>query len=76
MALGSAGGGDIIVMQGDKAGVTAIKKVFQFELSLPDNPAIEYMGSRVNVRFGHGAEPLAEQWYRSLRQLFLRRFNV
>lgn len=76
MALGSAGGGDILVVQGDKAGVTAIKKVFQFELSLPDNPAVEYMGSRVYVRFGHGAEPLAEQWYRSLRQLFLRRFNV
>jgi len=28
------------------------------------------------VRFDHGFEPLAVQWYRSLRRLFLRWFNV
>jgi putative peptide zinc metalloprotease protein len=30
----------------------------------------------VYVRFDHGWEPLAVQWARELRQLFLARFNV
>ena len=76
MALGSAGGGDIMVTTEDRKGVTAIQKVFQFELVLQNNADIEHIGSRVYVRFGHGSEPLAEQWFRSLRQLFLRRLNV
>jgi hypothetical protein len=28
------------------------------------------------VRFTHPMEPLAMQWYRGIRQLFLTRFNV
>jgi len=34
------------------------------------------IGARTYVRFDHGGQPLAKQWYRSLRQLFLRQFNV
>jgi hypothetical protein len=30
----------------------------------------------VYVRFDHGHKPLALQWYRSLRQLFLSRLDV
>ena len=33
-------------------------------------------GQRVHVRFDHRPEPLAVQWYRSLRRLFLTHFNV
>ncbi|MDH5571762.1 MAG: PqqD family peptide modification chaperone [Gammaproteobacteria bacterium] len=80
MALGSAGGGDIMVTAKDDKGVTAMQKVFQFELVLQNENDIhggaEHIGSRVYVRFGHGSEPLAEQWFRSVRQLFLRRLNV
>jgi putative peptide zinc metalloprotease protein len=35
-----------------------------------------HIGSRVYVRFDHGSEPLAQQWYRSLRQVFLKQLNV
>lgn len=35
-----------------------------------------HIGTRVHVLFDHGAEPLAQQWYRRLRQLFLRQLSV
>ena len=35
-----------------------------------------FVGGRVYVRFDHGTEPLATRWYRGLRRLFLKRFNV
>jgi hypothetical protein len=34
------------------------------------------LGTRVHVRFRHEPEPLASQWGRRLRQLFLSRFHV
>ena len=34
------------------------------------------VGGRAYVRFDHGWQPLAVQWYLTLRQLFLARFNV
>ena len=34
------------------------------------------MGKRVYVRFSHGYEPLAYRFYRELRLLMLRRFDV
>jgi len=37
---------------------------------------VERLGSRVYVRFDHGREPLGWQWFRRIRQLFLRRLNV
>ena len=34
------------------------------------------LGTRAYVRVNHGNEALASQWYRRLRQVFLRQFNV
>ena len=60
----------------DPTGERTLARVFQFELGLPPEfESINY-GQRVYVRFDHGREPLATQWYRSLRQLFLSRFGV
>jgi len=36
---------------------------------------LERVGARAYVRFDHGAEPIAVQGYRQLRQLFLQYFN-
>jgi putative peptide zinc metalloprotease protein len=75
-ALGSAGGGAVPLDPSDGSGLKALEPVFVVDLALPPTPAADYPGRRVEVRFDHGAEPLAVQWYRSLRQLFLSRFGV
>jgi len=75
-ALGSGGGGDFLVDPRDPDGLLTFEKVFQFDLALDEADGGEYLGARVFVRFGHGTEPLAFQWYRSIRRLFLRQFKV
>lgn len=75
-ALGSAGGGPIAVDPRDQQGVTALRQVFQLELTLPGEVRSEYLGSRVFVRFDHGFEPVGFQVYRAFRRLLLRQFNV
>jgi len=75
-ALGSAGGGKVVVDPRDPQGVTAAGKVFQVDLDLPSPSGLVDVGGRVYVRFDHGYAPLARQWYLQLRQLFLARFDV
>jgi putative peptide zinc metalloprotease protein len=75
-ALGSAGGGPVAVDPRDKHGVTALRQVFQLELTVPAEVRSEYLGARVFVRFDHGLEPAGFQVYRALRRLLLRQFNV
>ncbi|HSB82457.1 MAG TPA: PqqD family peptide modification chaperone [Candidatus Methylomirabilis sp.] len=75
-ALGYNGGGSVAVDPRDTKGVTAMDKVFQIDLELPSHLPLLNLGSRVYVRFDHGREPLAVQWVRELRQLFLARLNV
>ena len=54
----------------------AREKVFLVDLE-PDFRGSEIpLGTRAWVRVGHGSETLASQWYRRLRQVFLRQFNV
>jgi len=75
-ALGSAGGGPFAIDPRDSKGITALGRVFQLELALPDVVRSPYLGARVYVRFDHGFEPIGFQIYRVLRQLFLRQFDV
>jgi putative peptide zinc metalloprotease protein len=75
-ALGNAGGGSIAVDPADQDGLQTAQSIFQLDLLLPEHSSLNYSGSRVFVRFDHGDKPLAMQWYRSLRQLFLRQFSV
>jgi len=72
--LGTLGGGELGVYPGDPDGIKVLQDVFQIELKL-DDPATR-LGGRVYVRFDHGSEPLARQWFRRARQLFLRQFHV
>jgi putative peptide zinc metalloprotease protein len=73
-ALGPLGGGPFPVEPNDPDGLRATEEVFAMELTLP--VSVKYLGERVHVRIDHGSEPLAWQWYRRFRQLFLKRFNV
>lgn len=75
-ALGSEGGGQIVIDPRDPKGVTAVQKVFQVDIELPAQPSRLNVGGRAYVRFDHGWEPLAVQWYFAIRQLFLSRFSV
>jgi len=75
-ALGSAGGGNVVVDPRDPQGMTALGKVFQVDLDVPSASGLVDVGGRVYVRFDHGWSPLAQQWYLQLRQLFLARFDV
>ena len=75
-ALGTAGGGTIPVDPTDPDGLRAIESLFQLDLSLPQAVKDPHIGGRVYVRIEHGTMPLVMQWYRSLRQLFIRKFYV
>jgi putative peptide zinc metalloprotease protein len=75
-ALGTGGGGKIAVDPSDKSGLRTIDSMFQVELELTDDFPSHYYGQRVYVRFEHGSEPLAWQWKRSIKQLFMRDFGV
>jgi putative peptide zinc metalloprotease protein len=76
IALGTEGGGRVAVDPRDPRGVTALSRVFELDLELPAPHGLVNVGGRVHVRFEHGDEPLARQWYWHLRQIFLARFNV
>ncbi len=74
--LGITGGGLVPVDPMDPKGLKTLKRIFQFQLELPIAKENIKLGGRVYVLFIHGYEPLALQWYRSLRQLFLRQFQI
>lgn len=76
-ALGAAGGGKIAIERSDKSGLTASEKIFLVDLALPkDLETLAGLGERAYIRFNHGSEPLARQWWRSGRQLILSRLEV
>lgn len=75
-ALGSDGGGPIAMNPMSGESNTAAEKLFQLDLELPSDARFVNAGGRVYVKFIHEWEPLATQWERDVRQLFLSRFKV
>ena len=75
-ALALEGGGLHGTDPRDPNGLKSLQRLFQFDLELPPEVGAVHIGTRAFVRFHHPAEPLATQWGRRLRQLFLSRFNV
>jgi len=75
-ALGTTGGGFIPIDPADKEGIRAYESTFQFEIYLPEEIPITSIGGRAYIRFYHEKKPLGLQWYRSIRQLFLRHFQT
>ena len=70
-ALAVDGGGRISTNPFDEEGVRTKDQYFQFDVSLPEQIAQAYIGQRVYVKFSHGYEALALQWYRNFSELFL-----
>lgn len=75
-ALASANGGTIAVDPNDSKGITALNRVFLFDIALPRELRGARFGTRVHARLSVGWEPLGWQGLRRLRQLFLSRFNA
>lgn len=75
LALSSAGGGAAPLDPMDAKKAKTLETWFEFDLELPATHAF-VLGEHVYARFELGAEPLAWRIYRSVRQLFLRRFAV
>ncbi len=75
-AFAMEGGGLIATDPRDSKGPKALQRMFQFDVLLQDAPSFSLFGQRVLIRFEHAPETLGEQWYRSLRLLFLSRFSV
>lgn len=75
-ALSLEGGGIHGTDPRDPDGLRSLERLFQFDLELPEGVGELQLGTRVHVRFRHAPEPLASQWGRRLRQLFLSRFHV
>jgi len=72
--LGTMGGGLLAVDPADNSGTKTLDQVFHIELTF-DTP-VDRLGGRTYVLFDHGSEPIGLQWYRRVRQLLLRQFNV
>jgi putative peptide zinc metalloprotease protein len=75
-ALGISGGGTVPVDPSAADGMTTLERVFEFDVLMAEAPDESLLGRRVRVRFDHGFEPLGFQAYRSLRQVFLRLYDV
>jgi putative peptide zinc metalloprotease protein len=73
-ALGDFAGGRFAVDPADEDHQRTPSPVFVFDLVV-DGLIPERAGGRVWVRFDHGWAPLAVQWARQLKQLFLSNFN-
>jgi len=53
-----------------------LESVFQFDVALAEPIAPGGIGTRVYVRFDHGAEPVAMRAYRAVKRIFLRQIGV
>lgn len=77
VALATQGGGQLATDPRDTKGTRTLERTFQFDVAVPGAGANDvFFGEHVHARFEHPPEPLARQWYRSLRRLFLSHFHV
>jgi putative peptide zinc metalloprotease protein len=74
--LSSEGGGTIAADPREPHSGKTLATTFQFDLELPEDAPPLGFGTRVHVRFDLQPEPLAQQAFRRLRQLFLAQFHV
>jgi len=74
-ALATEGGGQVATDPRDPKGTKALERMFQVDVEL-QGLSVDRFGERVYLRFDHKMEPLAMQWYRVMRRVFLSRFNV
>ncbi len=72
--LGIEGGGNFIVSGENNLQIR--EKIFVVDLEFNPEQQKIALGTRAYVRIHHGGEPIAKQFFRRIRQVFLRQFNV
>ncbi len=72
MALSSTGGGKIMIDPESKDQQLTLEKIFLVDLKFDPATLNIPIGTRAYVRINHGSEPIARQWFRRIRQVFLR----
>ena len=76
-ALGYAVGGAIATLAGDQKGTATAERFFEIQIAPDPNSSVRLLsGQRVVVRFKLHSKPLLAQWWRSVRQVFQRRFHI
>lgn len=75
-ALALDGGGSYATDPRDSSGLKTLVRTFQLDLELDSDLQDLTLGTRAYVRFNHAWEPLAQQGYRHVRQLFLSRLAL
>jgi len=76
-ALGYAVGGSMPTVSQDPRGTRAAENFFEIRIRpASDSPVRLLSGQRVIARIQMPSKPLAAQWWRSIRQLFQRRFHI
>lgn len=73
--LSTKGGGDIILDPNGEHGLQSYQRYFRIELDIESIPKQRF-DERVYVLFEHPPEPLIWRWYRNVRRVFLRNFDV
>lgn len=75
-ALATTGGGKIQIDPSQPKDLVTLQKVFWVDLAFKPKDTNTPLGTRAYVRINHGGEAISKQWYRRIRQAFLRQFNV
>jgi len=75
-ALAYDGSSGIAVSSGSDDEIKTLESVFHIELALPQMDNIAGIGGRAYVTLEHEPESLGKRWWRSTRQLLLKRLTV
>lgn len=75
-ALSPLGGGHIQIDPGKPKEMETLQKIFWVDLKVDPKNIDMPIGARAYIRFNHGGEPIVMQWYRRVRQAFLRQFHA
>ncbi|MFT5697763.1 MAG: putative peptide zinc metalloprotease protein [Desulforhopalus sp.] len=75
VALGTAGGGKILLNPEDSKQRTTLEKMFQLDIQLDTPLKNSFPESRAYIKYHHGFQPLFFRWIRRVRQLFITKFR-
>jgi putative peptide zinc metalloprotease protein len=75
LAFALEGGGSFALDPRESDAQRSFEPLFYFEVEL-DQRIEDRLGARVYLRFEHESETLASQWYRTLRRVFMKTFNL